>query len=169
MLYYNKTIFNKLAESKILILLSFMCIFAYILKLYSSFLTFGSVEDFRSITEMQFDPTLVIFDAFLKGINSIFWSLFLIGLASKLIKSDSATLRWFVELSYPIYVIHIIPLIIVSTIFFNAGFSQATIFFLTIIIGFIICVILYYIFIKFTPLNWLLNGYHKSFLKLKIK
>jgi len=168
-LYYNQTIFNKLAESKILILLSFMCIFAYILKLYSSFLTFGSVEDFRSITEMQFDPTLVIVDAFLKGINSIFWSLFLIGLASKLIKSDSATLRWFVELSYPIYVIHIIPLIIVSTIFFNAGFSQATIFFLTIIIGFIICVILYYIFIKFTPLNWLLNGYHKSFLKLKIK
>ena len=129
MFYANQEIFDKLADGKILVFFGFICARAYILKLYTSFLTFGSVEDFRSITGMQFDPKLVIIDTFFKGINSIFWTLFLIALASKLIKSDSATLRWFVELSYPIYVVHIIPLIIVSIIFFNAGFSQATIFF----------------------------------------
>ena len=33
--------------------------------------------------------------------------------------------------------------------------------------GFAVCVVLYYVFIKFTPLNWLINGYSKSPLKLK--
>ena len=97
------------------------------------------------------------------------WSLFLIGFSSKFVKSDNVILKWFVELSYPIYVLHVFPLVILSALFYYAGMNQVSIFFLSIITGFIICVTLYYVFIKFTPLNWLIHGYHKSFLKFKLK
>ncbi|MGB1768690.1 MAG: hypothetical protein ACPHFY_08740, partial [Paracoccaceae bacterium] len=76
-------------------------------------------------------------------------------------------LSWFVELSYPIYIIHIIPITMMTAVFYNAGLNQFSILPLTVIAGFAICVILYYVFIKFTPLNWLINGYSKSPFKIK--
>jgi glucan biosynthesis protein C len=54
-----------------------------------------------------------------------------------------------------------------SAVFYHAGLSQLSILPLAVITGFFVCVILYYIFIKFTPLNWLINGYSKSPLKIK--
>ena len=167
-LYSNQRIFNILAENKTISVLAILSVLAFFLKLYVGSLTFGEVEDFRSLILTQFEPNMVLLNAFSKGINTVLWCLFFIGFASKFIKSSSAILRWFVELSYPVYIVHVVPLVIVSTIFYHAGLSQIRSFLLTIIIGFIICVILYYVFIKFTPLNWLMNGYHKSFLKLKL-
>jgi glucan biosynthesis protein C len=117
---------------------------------------------------MQFDPAMVICNSLLIGVNTILWCSFFIGLTSKFIASGSAILRWFVEISYPIYIIHIIPIVMMSALFYRAGFSQPVVFVLTIIAGFIVCVILYYILIKFTPLNWLINGYSKSPLKIKV-
>ena len=100
--------------------------------------------------------------------NELYLVCFLfIGLASKFIKSDSSIIRWFVELSYPIYIIHIIPVTMMSALFYHVGLSQFSMLLLAVISGFFICVILYYVFIKFTPLNWLINGYSKSPLKIK--
>ena len=115
---------------------------------------------------MKFETTMIFIHFFLKGLNTVFWCLFFIGLASKFIQSGSAILRWFVELSYPIYIVHPFPLMIISAGLYGVGLNQISIFLLTIIIGFIVCIICYYIFIKYTPLNWIINGYHKSFLKL---
>ena len=110
---------------------------------------------------------LVFFNACMIGMNSVLFCLFFIGLASKFIKSGSATLSWFIELSYPIYIIHIIPVTMMSAVFYHLGLSQFSMLSLAVISGFFICVILYYVFIKFTPLNWLINGYSKSPLKIK--
>ncbi len=167
--YSNHKLFYKLADNKVLISLATLAILAFFLKLYANLLTFEEVKDFKNIELIQFDRNAVLFNAFTKGINSILWSLFLIGLSSKFFKFDNAILKWFVELSYPIYILHVFPLVIISAIFYYTGLNQFVIFFLTIITGFIICVILYYFFIKFTPLNWLINGYHKSYLKIKFK
>ena len=166
-LYSNQRIFNILAENKNISALAILSVLAFFLKLYVGYLTVGEVEDFRSLILIQFEPNLVLLYAFSKGINTVLWCLFFIAFASKFIKSGSAILSWFVELSYPVYLVHLLPLVIVSTVFYHAGFSQISSFLLTIIIGFIVCVVLYYVFIKFTPMNWLMNGYHKSFLKLK--
>ncbi len=167
--YSNQKLFYKLADNKVLISFCILAILAYFLKIYSNSLTFEEVKDFKNIELVQFDRDVVLFNAFTKGINSILWSLFFIGLSSKFVKSDYVIIRWFVELSYPIYILHVFPLIIISAIFYSAGFNQFSIFSLTIITGFIFCVILYYVFIKFTPLNWLINGYRKSFLKFRLK
>ena len=53
------------------------------------------------------------------GMNSILLCLLLIGLASKIIQSDSLIIKWFVELSYPIYIIHIIPVTMMSAVFLS--------------------------------------------------
>ena len=171
LLYSNQQIFSKLSENKTITILGILSVLAYFAQLYAGSLLFSGVEDVRNIQNTQFDPILILFFAFTKGVNTILWCLFFIGLASKFILSDSAILRWFVELSYPIYILHLIPLLIISATLYvyGAGLSQIGNFSLTIIIGFIVCVNLYYIFIKFTPLNWLINGYHKSFLQLKFK
>ena len=167
LLYSNQKIFSKLSENKTIILLGILSVLAYFAQLYAGNLLYSEVEDFRKIIGMKFDTLDLLLNAFTRGANTILWCLFFIGLASKFIQAGSATLRWFVELSYPIYIVHVIPLPIISAGLYEAGFSQISNFLLTIIIGFIVCIFLYYIFIKFTPVNWLLNGYHKSFFQLK--
>lgn len=167
-LYSNQNIFIKLKTTKTIMVLGFLSILAFLLRLYSDHLTIGQVENLSEVAQTQFDPMLVFFNSVMIGMNSIFWCLFFIGLVSKFIRSDSAVIRWLVELSYPIYIIHIIPITMMSAVFYHAGLSQLTILPLAVITGFFVCVILYYIFIKFTPLNWLINGYYKSPLKLKI-
>ena len=169
LLYSNQKIFSKLSENKTIILLGILSVLAYFAQLYAGNLLYSEVEDFRKIIGMKFDTLDLLLNAFTRGANTILWCLFFIGLASKFIQSGSATLRWFVELSYPIYIVHVIPLPIISAGLYEAGLSQISNFLLTIVIGFIVCVFLYYIFIKFTPVNWLLNGYHKSFFQLKLK
>ena len=166
--YSNQHIFTKLKNSKTILAIGILAVLAFLLRVCSDYLTLGGLDDLRNLAQMQFDPIMVICNSLLIGVNTILWCLFFIGLTSKFIVSGSAILRWFVELSYPIYIIHIIPIAMMSALFYRAGLSQPVILVLTIIAGFIVCVILYYILIKFTPLSWLINGYSKSPLKIKV-
>ena len=166
-LYSNQNIFMKLKNTKTILLLINLSLFAFFLRLYSDHLTIGQADNLRNVAQMQFDPMLVFFNACMIGMNSILFCFLFIGLASKFIKSDSSIIRWFVELSYPVYIIHIIPVTMMSAVFYHVGLSQFSMLSLAVISGFFICVILYYVFIKFTPLNWLINGYSKSPLKIK--
>ena len=164
--YSNQHIFTKLKDGKTVLIIGILAVLAFLLRVQSDYLIVGDAH-LKDLAQMQFDPVMVICNSLLIGVNTILWCLFFIGLTSKFIASGSAILRWFVELSYPIYIIHIIPIVMMSALFYRAGFSQPIVFVLTIIAGFIVCVILYYSLIKFTPLNWLINGYSKSPLKIK--
>ena len=166
-LYSNQNIFIKLKNTKTILLLGTLSLLAFFLRIYSDHLTIGQADNLTEVAQMQFDPILVFFNSVMIGMNSILLCLLFIGLASKFIQSDSAIIRWFVELSYPVYIIHIIPITMMSAVFYHVGLSQFSILPLAVITGFFVCVILYYVFIKFTPLNWLINGYSKSPLKLK--
>ena len=166
-LYSNQNIFIKLKNSKTILLLGTLCLLSFFLRIYSDHLTIGQADSLKQVAQMQFDPLLVFFNSVMIGTNSILFCLLFIGLGSKFIQSESAIIRWFVELSYPVYIMHIIPVTMMCAVFYNAGLSQVNILLLSVITGFAICVILYYIFVKFTPLNWLINGYSKSWLKIK--
>jgi glucan biosynthesis protein C len=166
-LYANQHIFTQLKSSKTILVIGILAALAFLLRVYTDYLALGGVDDLSNLAQLQFDLVLVFCNSFIIGVNTVFWCLFFIGLTSKFITSGSAILRWFVELSYPIYIIHIIPIAMMSAILYRAGLNQVSVYLLTIITGFIVCVILYYIFIKFTPLNWIINGYSKSPLKLK--
>ena len=166
-LYSNQDIIIKLKNIKTIFLLCNLSLFAFFLRIYSDHLTIGQADSLRNVAQIKFDPILVLFNACMIGMNSILLCLLLIRLPCKIIQSDSLIIKWFVELSYPIYIIHIIPVTMMSAVFYHVGLNQLSILPLAVITGFIICVILYYVFIKFTPLNWLINGYSKSPLKVK--
>ncbi|MEK9854753.1 MAG: hypothetical protein VW495_08105, partial [Rhodobiaceae bacterium] len=53
-----------------------------------------------------------------------------------------------------------------SAVLIGKGYGQAVVVPGTVRATFIISVIACYMLIKFTPLNWIINGYHKSRFKL---
>tara|TARA_B100001559_G_scaffold34550_1_gene26070 strand:+ start:995 stop:2068 length:1074 start_codon:yes stop_codon:yes gene_type:complete len=149
LLYSNQNLFTKLGQNKTLLSLTILSIVAFLFQLIESA-----------------NPTAI--HTLLIGINTLCWVLLFLGFATKLIKSRNMLLGWLVELSYPIYLLHLLPILIFSVELHKAGYSQINIFILSIIFGFGVSVFLYYLLIKFTPLNWLINGYRKSPFQLKI-
>ena len=90
----------------------------------------------------------------------------MLGLSHALITQSNALIRWLVVLSYPVYLVHLVPAMVVSAILICQGFGQPLVVLFTIIATFIISVMAYYVFIKFTPLSWIISGYRNSWLKL---
>ncbi|MCY4186359.1 MAG: hypothetical protein OXC82_10025 [Rhodobacteraceae bacterium] len=105
----------------------------------------------------------------LNGMSSLFWCLLFLGLATKMILSRNAILDWFVELSYPIYLFHVLAITVISGELFKAGYSQFNVILFSIVFGFVSSVVMYYLFVKFTPISWLINDYHKSYLKFNFR
>ena len=93
------------------------------------------------------------------------WSLLLIGLAHRVLRVDHGLVRWLVELSYPIYLLHLLPAIVIGGMLLHLQWPSLVAVAVNILITFVVCIVLYYGFIKFTPINWLVNGYRKSWLK----
>jgi glucan biosynthesis protein C len=87
------------------------------------------------------------------GASALFWSLFALGVTHALVKNSTALVRWLVELSYPVYLLHLLPAMVISAMLIGAGFSQLPVVAMTIILTFIISVISYYVLIKFTPIS----------------
>ena len=98
--------------------------------------------------------------------SALSWSLFLLGVTHAVVGRGNALVRWLVELSYPIYLVHLLPVMVVSATLIGMGYGQPAVVAATVCATFIISVLVYYLLIKFTPLSWIINGYHKSWLKL---
>ena len=127
-LYSNQNIIIKLKNIKTIFLLCNLSLFAFFLRIYSDHLTIGQADSLRNVAQIKFDPILVFFNACMIGMNSILLCLLFIGLASKIIQSDSLIIKWFVELSYPIYIIHIIPVTMMSAVLYHVGLNQLSIY-----------------------------------------
>ena len=115
-------------------------------------------EDTRSLDNQ-------IIGSIVSGSMALFGVLFIVGATNAFIKQSTPLIKWLVELSFPIYVIHLLPSEKIAETLITEGFSQTNVFILTILLTFSISVIIYYFFIKFTPLNWIINGYRKSWLQ----
>jgi len=103
--------------------------------------------------------------ALLSGVCTTSWSLLLIGVAHRLLRRSNRLVNWLVELSYPIYLLHFVPAITIGGVLLFFQFPSALAVSINILITFVVCVVLYYGLIKFTPVNWLVNGYRKSWLQ----
>lgn len=148
-LYTNQKIFTLIARNKPLLSIALFAIVVMVLQLFFE-------TDFRLYLMA-------------KGMSSLFWCLLFLGLATRMILSRNAILDWLVELSYPIYLFHLLAIIVFSGELFKAGFGQVSVILLSIAFGFVSSVVMYYLFVKFTPINWLINGYHKSYLKFNLR
>ena len=174
-LYSNQEFF-RLIDSRIIIiisgLLSIIVFFLY-LRINDYMFRVGNEELYflfsgeEAFHDIELNPIIVFINNLIKQLNTILWIVFLMSISRRYITSDSKILRWFVELSYPVYILHLTPIVLVSAELYKAGFDQFQIFIISILIGFSISVILYYAVIKFSPLNWLLNGYKRSYFKIR--
>ena len=76
-----------------------------------------------------------------------------LGVTHALVKKSNAPVRRLVELSCPVYLLHLLPAMVISAMLIGASFGQLPVVAMTIILTFIISVIGYYVLIKFTPIS----------------
>ena len=100
---------------------------------------------------------------------SLFTVLGLIGFSAKMITQTGPILTWVVRLSYPTYVFHITFVYSVGGYLLFAGVNAAIVVVCSFFAGIIGSVIIYYLLIKFTPLDWIFNGYKTSKFQIKSK
>jgi glucan biosynthesis protein C len=93
------------------------------------------------------------------------WALFTIGLATRLLKRRNRVVNWFVKVSYPVYVFHLQPSIWIGVIGLSTGITAGALMLPTIAISFGFSLLLYYLFVCFTPLEWLFNGHRRAWFR----
>ena len=93
------------------------------------------------------------------------WALFMVGLATRLLKRRSRVVNWFVRVSYPVYVFHLQPSIWIGVIGLTTGVTAGALMLPTIAISFSFSLVLYYGFVCFTPLEWLFNGHRRAWFR----
>jgi glucan biosynthesis protein C len=159
-LFTGRHVLDKLARKPVMLaigavaLVSFAIAFSYVDGVFGHRRTPGaSVAD--AVTGSAF-----------AAISALSWSILLLAVTHALVKRGNALVRWFVELSYPVYLVHFLPVMLVGAMLIGKGYSQPIVVVGTVILTFLISVVAYYVLIKFTPLSWIVNGYHKSWLKL---
>ena len=101
----------------------------------------------------------------LSTVSTLIWILFFGGLFNKIFRKESKILNILLEYSYPIYLIHIAPSIIFGVIMYENGFDSLNMILPNIILSGLSSIVFYYIFIRYTPLSWFVNGYKKSWLR----
>ena len=98
----------------------------------------------------------------LSGSAALLLVLSIIGLAMHKISSSGHILRWLVRLSYPIYVFHLMFVISVSGTLMFFGINDWIVVLLGFASGVLFPVIIYYVFVSWTPLDWVFNGSKNS-------
>ena len=93
------------------------------------------------------------------------WTLFMVGLATRMLNRRNRVVNWFVRVSYPVYVFHLQPSIWIGVIGLSAGMTAGTLMLPTIAISFGSSRLLYYHFVCFTPLEWLFNGHRRAWFR----
>ena len=84
------------------------------------------------------------------AVSALSWSFLLLGVTHALVKHSNALVRWLVELSYPVYLVHLLPVMIMSAMLIGKGYGQPAVVAGTVILTFMINVIIHYVLIKFT-------------------
>ena len=159
-LYARRELLAQLSQRRTLLILGILAILAFVLAFHYIDGIFGH----RRSTDIS--PANALLGSAFAASSAILWCLFILGLSHALITQSNSLIRWLVVLSYPVYLVHLMPAMVISAILIGQGFGQPMVVLLTIIATFIISVMAYYVFIKFTPLSWIINGYRKSWLKL---
>ena len=77
------------------------------------------------------------------AVSALSWSFLLLGVTHALVRRSNALVRWLVELSYPVYLAHLLPVMVVSAMLIGKGYGQPAVIVGTVILTFLISVIIY--------------------------
>ena len=163
LIYCSRDVLKRLESNRVLIVMAVFAIGSYVvLFVWGRQIYDPAIGYLRSTPPANF---FLLIGA-VSTITTVTWSLLAIGLAHRLFKAAHPLVNWLVELSYSIYLLHIFFTIMIGGLLLHTGWVPIAAIGVNILLTFVICVACYYIFIKFTPLNWIINGYRKSWLKL---
>lgn len=111
------------------------------------------------------DPTSALPDvvrAIASGAATLGMSFGLIGLVQRIVTKRYAIVDWLVEGSYAIYIFHFYPTVLLATVLELLGLPQLMVVTVAILAGLIAAVTQWYLFVRWTPLDALMNGPAKS-------
>ena len=89
----------------------------------------------------------------------------LTGLCLNLVAAPSKRLNFWVELSYPIYFFHALVVFSLGDFFLNANWPAFSAIAVNTAASIVISILLYFVFIRYTPLGWMFMGYKKAWFR----
>ena len=99
---------------------------------------------------------------FISTLTTLIWIIVFIGVSNQYFNRNYKIVKYLIEISYPVYLIHLIPAIIFGTKLFEMDYNSSEIMLPNILVSGIVSIFSYYLFVKYTPINWFINGYNKS-------
>ena len=159
-LFNNQTILQRLQAKSFWITAIICCSFVPI-----GLMAWGIMKDspfvFSSTPEMWVVNALSTF-------ASLFMLLAFIGASSRYILASGPILSWLVKLSYPTYVFHVVFVYSIGALLLLSGLNATLVVIGSFFSGVIGSLVIYYLLVWYTPLDWVFNGYKNSRFKLKI-
>ena len=101
----------------------------------------------------------------LSGSATLLSILGLMGLCLKLVTAPSKRLSFWVEVSYPIYFFHALVVFSLGEFFLNESWPAFGAIFVNTVASTVISILLYFIFIRYTPLGWMFLGYKNAWFR----
>ncbi|KNG94299.1 acyltransferase family protein [Pseudaestuariivita atlantica] len=98
----------------------------------------------------------------LSGLTTWAWTFGLIGMAQALVRQPRRWIAWLVDASYPVYLFHLYPTLLFSALLIEAEVPQGWAIAGASAGGMIAAFGLWYLLVRYTPLDWIINGYHKA-------
>ncbi|MGA0807272.1 MAG: acyltransferase family protein [Pseudohongiellaceae bacterium] len=89
----------------------------------------------------------------------------LIGMTHALLNRPNRIVRFAVRTAYPVYIFHVWPAIALSISLMSLGLGPTTTVVSSSILTILICLCVYMVLVRHTPLDWLFAGYAKSWFK----
>ena len=101
----------------------------------------------------------------LSGSATLLSTLGLTGLCLRLVTVPSTRLSFWVELSYPIYFFHGMVVFSLGAFFLEADWPAFGAIAVNTVASIVISILLYLVFIRYTPLGWMFMGYKKAWFR----
>ena len=159
-LFNNQTILHRLQAKSFWITAIICCSFVPI-----GLMAWGIMKD----SPFVFPSTLEMWVVnALSTCASLFMVLAFIGASSRYILASGPILSWLVKLSYPTYVFHLVFVYSIGAILLLSGLNATLVVIGSFFSGVIGSLVIYYLLVWYTPLDWVFNGYKNSRFKLKI-
>lgn len=89
----------------------------------------------------------------------------LIGMTHALLNRPNRLVRFAVRTAYPVYILHVWPAIALSIFMMSRGLDPTVTVVSSSILTILICLSVYMVLVRYTPLDWLFSGYAKSWFK----
>ena len=104
------------------------------------------------------EPTILFWESLLTAYLSVLLVVLCLVLGKKYLSHSNSRLRFLSDASYWIYLVHLPVVIFLQTLLCAVAMSVWIKLSIVILLTFLFCIATYIVFVRYTPVGWLLNG-----------